>query len=438
MNGFLKFLIFSLSIFLLEACSSDLPTAQSSDWPQWWGPKRDGIWHEDFQIDTLRKENVKKVWEMPIRPGYSGPTVAEGRVYVMDYDEEAEVERVLCFDVDSGKELWVHSYTSAYSKVGYPTGPRASVLVHEGKAYSLGTMGHLYCLDSKTGEILWQHNGLEEYNSRIPIWGLASSPILEKDKLIVQLGGEPNACLVAFDKDSGKEVWRALKDDASYSAPIVIEQGGKRVLVCWTGDNIVGLNPENGETYWIVPYQKQKMIINISTPVYSPPYLFVSSFYDGSFLLRLNQETPEAELVWYRIGESERKTDALHCCISTPIIEGDYIYGIDSYGEARCLDLKTGDRIWEDRTLVRQGRWSNVHFIRHKDKYWGLNEEGMLMLGKFTPQGYQDLGKVKLINPAPVSPNPRKGVIWAHPAYSGRKIYVRSDEKIACFGLDLQ
>jgi outer membrane protein assembly factor BamB len=316
--------------------------------------------------------------------------------------------------------------------VGYPTGPRASVLIREDKAYSFGTMGHLFCLDAKSGQVLWEVNTLEAFQVRLPIWGLASNPILYEETLIVQLGGEAGAGIVAFHKDTGKEVWRALNDEASYSAPVLITQAGKQVLVCWTGESITGLNPKDGEVYWSLPFQPGNMIMNIADPVYDPPYLFLSGFFDGSYLLKLDQESASAKIVYHRHGQSERKTDALHCCISTPFIHEGHVYGIDSYGEARCLDLLTGERIWEDLSLVPKARWANVHLVRQGDLTWGFNELGELLLGRFTPDGYVDLGRVKVIDPVRITPNPRNGVCWAHPAFSGRQIVIRSDEQLIC------
>lgn len=376
------------------------------------------------------------MWEVPVGHGYCGPTVANGKVYLMDYvGESVKSERVLCFDAETGNLLWSHEYERPYSMVGYPTGPRASVLVDGGRAYSYGTMGNLYCLDAHTGKVIWQVSGEDDYNSEIPVWGLASAPLIENNLLIVQLGGRPDACLVAFDKLSGKEVWRSLTDRASYSAPIVINQAGERVLVCWTGDNLAGLNPESGQVYWKVPFERRKGIINIATPVYEPPYIFLSSFWDGSMLVRLDEKTLDAELVWRRTGKNERNTDALHCCISTPVIQDGYIYGIDSYGEFRCLEMMTGDRIWTDSTLVPYGRWANAHFVRQGKKIWSFNELGELILGEFSPAGFRDLGRVEIIKPVSVSPNPRGGVNWAHPAFVRRRIYARSDAKLVCYEL---
>jgi outer membrane protein assembly factor BamB len=424
-----KHCVLLLGILLLFMSANGQKNNLSPEWNQWRGADRSGTWYGGPAVEFLTKERIKPVWEADIGSGYSGPTVSGGKVYVMDLQKGSE--RILCFDAADGSQLWSHAYPVSYS-VGYPTGPRASVLVHGGKAYSWGTMGHLFCLDAENGKVVWEVNAVDQYDSRIPIWGLASNPILLNDQLIVQIGGTSGAGIVAFDKDTGRETWRALEDEASYSSPLLINQAGKEVLVFWTGESITGLNPKNGNIYWSLPFVPGKMIINIADPVYQEPYMFLSGFYDGSYLVKINQESLSAELVYHRSGSSEKNTDALHCCISTPIIEEGYIYGIDSYGEARCLNLKTGDRIWEDLSLVPKARWANVHLVRQGDKVWGFNEIGELLLGKFAPSGYRDLGRVKIIDPVRISPNPRNGVTWAFPAFSGPFVFVRNDSKLVC------
>jgi outer membrane protein assembly factor BamB len=122
----------------------------------------------------------------------------------------------------TGEKIWSHTYECKYKKVGYPNGPRAAVNINEGRAYSLGTMGHLFCLDAAEGDVLWSKDLYTEYKIRMPIWGIAASPLVEKGLVIVQIGGRDNACLVAFDKVTGEEKWRAFNDKASYSAPIII------------------------------------------------------------------------------------------------------------------------------------------------------------------------------------------------------------------------
>ena len=407
-----------------------------SDWPQWRGPGRDGIWPEKGIIERFDTPQLNIRWRARIANGYSGPTVAGGRVYVTDrLTTPAQTERVHCFDAMTGTKIWSYEYECKYENIEHEDGPRASVIIDENRAYSLGAMGHFYCFDAASGAVLWSRNFDAEYAIRMPTWGIASCPVIENNLVIVHIGGKDNASIVAFDKTDGKEQWRALNDPASYSAPIVISQAGKCVLVCWTAERIVGLAPETGELYWQHEFTPGRTSQNIASPVVSNNYLFVSSFFDGSLLLKLNPDKLAVEEVWRRRGTSERNTDSLHCCISTAIIEGDYIYGIDSYGELRCLDLHTGDRIWESLEVVPKERWANVHMVRQQDKVWMFNERGELIISKLSPQGYKEISRARLIEPTEGQLSQRGGVCWSHPAFAYKHVFVRNDNELLCADL---
>jgi outer membrane protein assembly factor BamB len=410
-----------------------------ADWPQWRGPNRDGVWREKGIVQKFKARQLPIIWRAEIANGYSGPTVADGRVYITDrLTRPAQVERGHCFDAVTGKELWSHTYECKYGKVGYPDGPRAAVTINDGRAYSLGATGRLFCFDAAKGDILWSKDLKTEYKIRMPIWGIAAAPLVENGLLIVHIGGKDNACLVAFDKVSGEERWRALDDPASYSAPIMIEQAGKRVLVCWTGANVAGLDPLTGKLYWQHPFTPSRMVLNIATPVFQGGYLFVSAFYDGSLLLKVDPDELAVEKVWRRKGASERNTDSLHCCISTPVLQGDYIYGVDSYGEFRCLDLHTGDRIWESLDAVPKDRWSNIHMVRHEENVWMFNERGELIISRLSPEGFHEISRAKIIEPTEGQLGQRGGVCWAHPAYAGKHVYVRNDRELLCADLSIR
>jgi len=316
-------------------------------------------------------------------------------------------------------------------------GPRAAVTIDNNRAYSLGTMGHLFCFDATKGEVLWSRDLDSQYKITMPLWGIAASPLIEGELLIVQVGGR-NACLVAFDKVTGVEVWRSLDDSAGYSAPIVIEQAGKRVLVCWTGERIVGLNPSTGGLYWDLPFPPAKMVHNIATPVFYDNYLFFSGFFDGSILLKINPDKIAVEKLWHRRGPSEKDTDSLHCCISTPILEGNFIYGVDGYGQLRCLDLKTGDRIWENLTAVPENRWATIHMVRNGGQVWMFNERGELIISRLSPKGFHEISRTKLIEPTKGQLNQRGGVCWTHPAFANKCVYIRNDEELICADLSAE
>ena len=410
--------------------------ARCSDWPQWRGPGRNGIWPEKDIIEKFDAQQINIRWRAKIANGYSGPSVAGGRVYITDrVTKPIQIERVQCFDAMTGTKIWSYDYQCKYEKIEHRNGPRTSVTVDENRAYSLGAMGYFYCFDAATGDVLWSRNLEAEYAVRMPMWGIASCPVVEKNLVIAHIGGKENASIVAFDKASGKERWRALNDPVSYSAPIVIDQADKRVLICWTAERIVGLDPGTGALYWQYEFTPGRISQNIASPVFSNNYLFVSSFFDGSLLLKLNPDKLDVEKVWRRKGPNERKTDSLHCCISTPILEGNYIYGIDSYGELRCLDLITGDRIWESLEVVPKARWANVHLIRQEDKVWMFNERGELIISKLSPRGYQEISRAKLIEPTEGQLGQRGGVCWSHPAFACKHVYIRNDEELLCADL---
>ncbi len=410
--------------------------AAGDDWPQWRGSSRDGVWRETGIISQFEGDDIPIRWRVSVSNGYNGPTVAEGGVYVMDrVTEPREVERVHCFDARTGSPVWSRQYACEYEKIGYTDGPRAAISIDDGRAYSLGAMGHLHCWDAETGDVIWSHDLREVYNIRMPTWGIAASPLIEDGLLIIQIGGRPQACIVALDKISGRPRWRAIDDQASYSAPIIVEQAGRRVLVCLTGNQVVGLNPMTGRTYWRSPFPASRMPISIATPVLHDGYLFFSSFYDGSLVLRLQPDALAVEEVWRQKGPNERNTRSLHCCISTPVIRDGYIYGVDSYGELRCLDLRTGRRIWESLEAVPKARWANIHFVEKGRNIWMFNERGELIIARLSPQGFDEIDRAQLIEPTEGQLGQRGGVCWSHPAFAHKCVYARNDRELVCADL---
>ncbi len=419
-----------LFILLLVA-----PAVLGDEWPQWRGTHRNGVWNETGLIEKFDGSDIPLRWRVPIGSGYSGPSVAEGRVYVTDrLTKPKQVERVHCFDWKTGEELWSYLYDCEY-RIDYTAGPRATVTVHDGSAYALGAMGHLHCFNAVTGEIEWKKDLNTAYNINMPTWGIASAPIVEGEHLIVQIGGTPGACIVAFDRKTGVEKWKALDDKASYSAPIVITQAGKRVLICWTGAHVAALNPETGEILWLYPFPPTRMEIGIVTPVFHQNELFITDFFEGSLLLKLAPDKFAVALGWHRKGKDETNTDALHSTMATPVRTGDYIYGVDSYGELRCLDARNGDRIWEELSAVPKGRWSNIHFIKNHDKVWMFNERGELLITTVSPEGLNIISRAKLIEPTRSQLNRRGGVTWSHPAFAYKHVFARNDKELVCANL---
>jgi len=410
-------------------------SARSEDWPQWRGPHRDGVWRETGLVEKFAHERLPIKWRAEIASGYCGPTVAEGRVYVMDRVARPEsLERVLCFDEQTGQRVWSFEYPCDYGRVSYPAGPRASVTIAGGKAYALGATGRLHVLDASSGKVLWQKDLEQEYQIEMPIWGIAGSPLVYENLVIMQISGR-GACIVALDKDTGNEAWRALADRGQYSAPILVQQAGQPVVICWTGDSVAGLAAGSGKLLWQYPWKAIKMPIGIATPVVSGDRVFFTSFYDGSLLLKLRQDRPEAEKVWQIAGRDERNTLALHSIISTPVFENSHIYGVDSYGELRCLDAASGNRLWEDKTAVPTARWSTIHFVKNGERYFMFNERGELLIGRLSPERFEEISRTKLLEPTTDQLNQRGGVCWSHPAFANKHIFARNDKELVCASL---
>ena len=421
--------------------------AQAADWPEYRGPDRAGLWDAAGLPETFAEQKPTRLWSTPVGAGYSGPTVAGDSVYLMDRGPSGstqQVERIVCVDRATGKQRWAHHYPCAYQNVGYAYGPRASVTVRDGKVWALGTMGHLHCLDAKSGDLIWAHDLGSEFEIDMPIWGLTNSPLVEGDVVVMQIGArEDGACVIAFHKNTGEEVWRAFDDKASYVSPIMIEQAGQRVLVVWTGFRIAGMAAASGEVLWEIPTRPTKMPINVPGPAVSEDgsKLFLSVFYDGARLIELDQEKVAARELWHRQGTSERRTDALHAMISPPYIFQNHVYGIDSYGQMRCLELASGDRVWENLEAVTQGRWGTAFMVRNTsdNRTWMLNERGELVVADLSPQGYREIDRAKIIEPTTeLKQRPEGTVLWSHPAFAGTQVFARNDRELICVELGKQ
>jgi outer membrane protein assembly factor BamB len=438
----LAFPRFPLAAAVLLACAG---AAAADDWPQWLGPRRDGVWREDGILDKFPPGGPTVRWRTPLGGGYAGPAVAGGRVYVTDRvlpsgaKNVAGQERVLCLDEASGKVLWTHAYDCKY-EIDYPCGPRATPVVHDGKVYTLGAMGDLFCLDAANGTVVWSKNFVRDYRAPVPMWGFAANPLLDGDRLVCLVGGE-GSVVVAFDRLTGAEKWKALSltgGQIGYAPPMIYDLGGKRQLVIWHAQAINGLDPQTGKAYWSFPFPL-KANMSIATPRQAGDELFVTAFYNGPVLLRFAEGKDEPELVWRGKGRGEKpeQTDKLHAVMCTPVIRDGHIYGVCSYGELRCLRLEDGRRQWQTLAATSGGdvpqRWANAFIVTQGDRYFLFNEKGDLVIARFSPEGYQEIDRAHILDPTGKALN--RKIVWSHPAFADRCLFARNDKEIVCVRL---
>jgi outer membrane protein assembly factor BamB len=357
--------------------------------------------------------------------------------------KKAGIERVLCLNEADGKLLWKHEYDCTYT-VDRASGPRTTPVIDQGKVYTLGAEGNLFCFNLESGDVLWSHDLKKAYGVETPMWGFSAHPLIDGQKLITLVGGAESA-VVAFDKDTGAEIWRSLSVNPSphgpgYCPPMIYEAAGCRQLIVWHPDSVNSLDPETGKLYWSQPFEI-KAGLTIPTPRKLGDLLFVTSFYNGPMMLRLDSSKPAATVLWRGKSNSELRPDKLHSIMCTPVLEDDYIYGVCSYGQLRCLELKTGKRVWESleatgstgNTGRQSDRWKNAFIVKNGERFFLANETGDLIIAQLSPQGYKEISRTHLLEPT--TPEAGRPVVWSHPAFANQCVYMRNDKELICVSL---
>lgn len=430
---------------LLTSLSFDASSLFAEDWPQWNGGHRDGKYTESNTIEEIPKTGIKKKWSTKVGLGYSGPVVSHGKVFVSDYqitsgevknDPSARVplegiERVLCLNEKDGQVVWKYEQQQSYS-LSYPAGPRATPTVDGDRVYSLGAEGNLVCLSVDTGKVLWQKNLKDEYKTESPLWGYSAPPLVYGD-LLISLAGGDGSIVVAFNKHSGKEVWRALSaSNCGYCPPVIINAAGQEQLVVWTPRDLNGLDPKTGKVLWSTDLVPQ-YDMSIAAPVVNGDRMYVSGIGEVAKMYRLNSDKPGVTEIWK--GKAKH---AVYCSNATPLFVGDHLYGADcGKGSLICIQASDGTRLWETMEATSGGDRRQSHgtafLTQVGDLAYLFSETGDFIIVKLSPEKYIEVGRFHLIEPT----NECFGrkVVWSYPAYANRAVFVRNDEEIACFDL---
>ncbi len=416
-------------VTLLALSSPVTAEVRAADWAQFRGPNRDSVWNETGILESIPTEGLKIRWRAAVGAGNSSPVVARGRVFVTDtlVEKPKAYERVHCFAEKTGKTFWTYSdevdCPPSFDQKN-PSGPCPTPIAEGSRVFTLGATGNLLCLDARNGRLIWKRNLGQDYGlEKFP--ELTACPLIEGDLLIVVICGKPGACVVAFEKRTGKEVWRALNDlPHAFSSPIVISAGGKRQLIVWTPRAVTSLNPTTGQTWW-----REELVTRedyaVATPVSLDDRLLVSGL-----MFQLDRNKPAASVLW-----PETKALSLrvlsHTCM--PLILGEHVYAGKMGGHFVCLDTGTGKQVWETDKVTPPGNGGTMHLTLNGDSVLIFTDQGDLIRARLDAEGYHELSRVRLIEPD--YHFGERNVVFAPLAFANRHVFARNIHELICASL---
>jgi outer membrane protein assembly factor BamB len=372
---------------------------QAIDWPQWRGPQSTGISAEKGWSTQWPKEGPRVVWKAGVGTGFSSVAVAAGRAYTLGFADGNDT--VFCFDAETGKEIWKHSYPSALDDNYYEGGPSATPSVEGSKVYTLGKRGDLFCFGTETGNVIWKQNIVESIPTTKPEWGFAGSPLILGDNLIVNAGTSG----AAFAKSTGKTVWSSGTNAGGYATPVAFGTGDSAAVAVFSGDGLVGVRASDGHPLWQHPWVEEYKI-NAADPIFpTQGSVFLTSYGRGCALLRWEGATVKE--VW----TNKNLAVGFNSCV---FLDG-YLYGVHGTAdgtekEVRCVSVKTGEMKW------KQEKFGLGSVIAADGKLILLSERGELVVAEASPLRFQVLARAQVLG----------GKCWTTPTLANGRIYCRN------------
>ena len=392
----------------------------ASDWPQFLGPTRNGVYDGTDIAESWPSGGPPVVWHKEVGHGFSGPVVVEGKLIL--FDRLNDQERISCLDAKSGRELWSFGYPTSYEDdFGFDNGPRATPATSEGRVYTFGAQGMLHCVDLATGKKLWSADLQGQYQARKGFFGLACSPLVEGGAVLLGIGGTKGAGVVALDKVSGKLLWKTCDDEAGYSSPTAATIGGKRYALFLTRAGLVVINPAQGRILSEFPWRSRNpMSVNAATPLVIGDNVFLSACYGtGAVLLKLQDD--HVEKLW-------SEEDLLSNHYATSVELNGFLYGIHGRADPgfiprpklRCIELKTKRVCWETESI------GAASLIRAGNQLLILTDKGELVGARATPETFKAQNRAQVLS----------SEVRAFPALASGLFYARSKDQLV--GLDLR
>jgi outer membrane protein assembly factor BamB len=400
----------------LESGTTRQPVLEGStvDFPQFLGQERNGKISGVRLARDWEVEAPRLIWRQPIGAGWSSFAVWGDLAITQEQREDKEL--VVAYDVVTGEVRWAHATETRYATTIGGVGPRATPAVDGLRVFTLGATGVLNALDLSTGKPLWSHNVVERYGAQLPEWGRSCSPLLVDDLVVVSAGGDRGRSLVAFDRETGAEVWTGGDDRASYSSPFVATLAGVRQIVVLNAASVAGHDPADGRVLWTHPWPHEQPNVAQPLPLAGDRLLVSSGYGVGAKMLRISAGADgalAAEVLW----ESPR----LKAKFAHYVDYRDHIYGLDD-GVLVCLDPETGERCW------KRGRYGHGQMLLVDDLLLLQAEDGEVHLIEPDSEQLVELGSFDALD----------GKTWNIPTLAGSYLLVRNDREAALYQLPLE
>jgi outer membrane protein assembly factor BamB len=405
--------------FIAVFCCAFEQTIAATDWPQFLGPTRNGVYPGTDLAGAWPTEGPPVVWHKNVGAGFSGPAVAGHSLILFHRQDDKEI--VECMDARTGTTKWKFSYPTSYrDDFGFDEGPRATPCIADGKIYTFGAEGMLTCLDLTDGRKVWQVDTKEEFQQGKGFFGMACSPLVEGNDVLLNIGGESGAGIVAFDKGTGKVAWKTANDEAGYASPIAATINNRRYAFFFTRAGLVAADPADGKIQFQFPWRsRENASVNAATPLIIDDMIFLSACYGtGAVLLRVQDNA--VKKLWS--GD-----DILSNHYATSVRRGDFIYGIDGRCDPgfspspslRCVEWKTGKLRWQEDSV------GAASLILAGDHLLVMTERGELVCAAASPDGFKALARAQIM----------PDHVRALPALADGLLYARSKDKLFCFNL---
>jgi outer membrane protein assembly factor BamB len=378
-------------------------------WTDFRGPHRDGNYDEMPILTEWPASGLPLLWRQPIGGGYASFVIVRGRAFTIEQRRQEEV--VAAYDVETGRELWTNRWNGEFRESMGGDGPRATPTWDEGRVYALGALGELRCLEARTGKVIWSRNILADNQASNLQWGMSAAPLIVEDKVIVLPGGSSGKSVVAYDKQTGQPIWKALDDKQAYTSPMLVTLAGQRQLLIVSARRAMGLAVEDGKLLWDFPWETSYDVNSAQPLIVDENRFFISAGYGhGAALVEVTKTANgfSTRAVWQNLMMKNK--------FNSSVLYQGHIYGLDE-SILTCLNAETGERMWKG------GRYGYGQLLLASGYLIVLTESGDVVLVKATPEQHAEVARFSAI----------EGKTWNHPALASGRLLVRNTTQMACF-----